>query len=328
MANYSSAREQRPENRISLVENIPLQAPLSMQIELASACNFKCNFCMHHDDSLIRSGKFKSGIMSMGTFEQILNGLKTLPTKIKYITLQSRGESLLNRDIVKMLKLLKEADVTEKVGLYTNGTLLTKEMADGLINGGLDVLHISIEGINSQQYKEITKTEVNFDELVRNIEYFYEHKKNTYLYVKIIDYNLQDTDKKIFINIFQEISDDIYIEKPVDAWQGAGIEKKYLQDNRYGALISKVKICPRIFYAMVVHYDGTVVACDHDWSEEQPLGNVFDTSIADIWSNREFEELRDIHMQGMADTIERCKECIQRKACLPKDNIDLLLKNV
>ena len=325
MGEFSVAKEQQSENRMCLADKIPLNTPLSMQLELASACNFRCKFCMHHDDINVKNGKLKLGVMQMDTFERAVKGISEFSQKLKMITLQSRGESLLNPQIVEMTKFLKKANVTEKIGLYTNGVLLTRNIADGLIDAGLDVLHISIEGVNAAQYYDVTRTYVDFEELVNNIKYFYEHKTNTYLYVKIIDCGLSDKDKKIFKDTFKSISDNLFIEAPVDAWQGAGVDKIKLKENRYNEKISKVDICPRIFFAMVVHYDGTVVACDHDWSEEEPVGNINEESISDIWVGKNMERIRQIHLKGQADLVNRCKTCIQRRECLEKDNIDILL---
>lgn len=326
MAEFNLSKQQQDSNRISLVDKIPLDTPLSMQIELASACNLKCSFCMHHDDSLIKDGRLKIGCMSMDTFLETVSGLKEFPQKLKFITLQSRGESLLNKNIIPMLNIIKKAQVAEKIGLYTNGILLTQEIADGFIDSGLDVLHISINGVNAQQYKRITKTEVDFENLIKNIKYFYTHKKNTYLYIKAINCDLSKHDKDKFIELFKNISDDFFIEEPVDAWQGAQIKKENLKRNRYQTINQEVQICPRIFFACVVHFDGTVVACDHDWSEQEIIGNVCNEPLLNIWKGKIFEELRDRHLCGYADTIKRCRNCIQRKECLPKDNIDALLK--
>ena len=321
------ASQQQGSSRRELASIIPLDTPLSMQIELASVCNFKCGFCMHHDDHVIREGKMRLGCMSMETFHNTVEGLKRFPHKLKYITLQSRGESLLNKHIIDMLHELKMADVVEKIGVYTNGTLLTPEMSDGLIREGLDVLHISVNGVTEEQYEKATKTKVNLEELINNVTYFYQHKKDTYLYTKLINYDVNEMDKERFVSKFKGISDDIFIEEPVDAWKGAGIDISGLKKNRYKDNIVSVQICPRIFFACVVHFDGNVVACDHDWREQEVIGNVNKRSISEIWKNEQFLRLRNMHLRGKADTIERCKNCVSRTECLPKDNLDSLLIN-
>ena len=74
-------------------------------------------------------------------------------------------------------------------------------------------------------------------------------------------------------------------------------------------------------------FDGNVVACDHDWREQEVIGNVNKRSISEIWKNEQFLRLRNMHLRGKADTIERCKNCVSRTECLPKDNLDSLLIN-
>ena len=327
MSEYKVAMQQQTENRIQLIDRIPLSTPLSMQIELASACNFKCRFCMHYNDQNIKKGVFKPGIMSLATFKSAVDGLKQFPDKLKFITLQSRGESLLNPHFVEMLRYLKEADVVEKVGLYTNGTLLSKEVSDGMIDAGLDTLHISIEGINAEEYKRVAGVDIDFEQLIQNITYFYENKKNTYVYIKTIDCGMSSKDKDKFKLLFNHICDDLFIENAIDAWQGAGSDKTYLTDNRYNESVTKAVICPRLFFTCDIHFDGSVVACGHDWSEQYIVGNINSDTIANIWGNEKFEHIRNIHLAGDADKIERCRNCVSRTECLPKDNIDRLLED-
>lgn len=322
MADIKASKQQLQRNR--LIDLIPLDTPLSMQIELASSCNFHCRFCMHHDDKTVRE-KMKLGTMDLQTFGRVVEGMKAFPEKVGYVTLQSRGESLLNQHIVEMLKIIKEAQVVEKVGLYTNGTLLTEEISDGLIREGLDVLHVSINGINETQYLNITGTIVNIDDIIAKVNYFYNHKKDTYLYIKTMENDLSDSDRKQFFDVFSRISDEVFIERPVNAWQGANIDETMLKKDRYKMNGRKVMICPRLYFALVVHFDGTVVACDHDWSEQYVLGNICEKNLFDIWNGSRLNDLRLLHIRGKADEIDRCRTCIQRTECLEMDDIDAML---
>lgn len=313
-------------NRQRLLDILPLDTPLQMQLELASACNFKCRFCMHHDNDMLRRKGVNLGVMDEETFHSAVNGIKEFPQRIKLINLQSRGESLLNKNIGTMVHELKSADVAEKIGLYTNGSLLTPEMSNDLIDGGIDVLHISIEGMSSEKYLEVCGTKVNFEDIVTNVKYFYNNKKDTYLYVKTMDNGLTQKEKDIFYDVFENIADNVFIENPVDAWKDAEIDLKYLKKDRYKTNTKSATICPRIFFSMVVHHDGTVVACDHDWSEQYIIGHVKNDRIIDIWNGQKMDNLRKQHINGRADGIARCKGCIARTECLEQDNIDAILK--
>lgn len=321
-AKYKQSIQQQPSHRLELKEQLPLNTPLSMQIELASACNFKCKFCMHGNDELIKEGKYKIGIMPMDVFKKVVDDLKKFPQKLKFITLQSRGESLLNPNISEMVRLIKEAEVAEKIALYTNGSLLTHKLGEELVEAGLDVLHISIEGINSQQYKEVAGVNLDFEDLVEKTAYFYQIKKETYLYVKTIDVGMKEEEKELFLKTFGDICDSIFIEQPVDAWKGAGLDNKIFKENRYKADVKKVEVCPRLFFAFVVHFDGTVVSCDMDWMENDIIGNVMKQSLTDLWNGDNMNKLRTKHIEGKADKIERCDKCISRTECLISDDID------
>ena len=57
------ARERTP-----LEEVIPLQAPFSVQVDICSACNMKCNFCFHSDTGTIKKTGIKFGAMSLELF--------------------------------------------------------------------------------------------------------------------------------------------------------------------------------------------------------------------------------------------------------------------
>ena len=78
---YKVSPQQENEKRIRLKDELPLNTPLSIQIELASSCNFHCCFCMHGNPELINSGVFKTGLMSLELFQKIVNDLKQFPKR-------------------------------------------------------------------------------------------------------------------------------------------------------------------------------------------------------------------------------------------------------
>lgn len=69
------------------------------------------------------------------------------------------GEPLLNKNVCEMIHYAKSADVAEKIEITTNGSMLNPELNQKLIDAGLDILNISVNGINEAQYKKsvITK---------------------------------------------------------------------------------------------------------------------------------------------------------------------------
>jgi len=105
---------------------------------------------------------------------------------------------LINKDIPVMVKMAKDAEIAERVEIISNGSLLDKTMSDRLIEAGLDTLRISLQGLNSKKYKDICGANINFDDFMDNIRYFYAHKNNTNLFVKIMTYAWKKAKKKSF----------------------------------------------------------------------------------------------------------------------------------
>lgn len=103
------------------------------------------------------------GYISWNTFTKVLNQ-NHVPYAIK---LNWRGEPLLHKEIIKMVKYAKVKDVHE-ISLNTNGLLLTGELARGLKEVGLDWLIISCDGATKATYETIRQGG-DFEKLVKNI---------------------------------------------------------------------------------------------------------------------------------------------------------------
>ena len=63
------------------------------------------------------------------------------------------GEPLSHPDIVDMVARVKALGAP--VELITNGTLLTQEMSGRLIEAGLDVLWVSLDGATPESYADV-----------------------------------------------------------------------------------------------------------------------------------------------------------------------------
>ena len=142
--------------RTKLEDVIPLETPFSLFIEPASACNFKCRFCLHGDEEAKNKYKFKPGIMDYELFKKLVDSLHMFPQKIKTVHLCFRGEPLLNRHLPEMVCYLKSSGYVNEVTTTTNASLLTESLSRQLTDSGLDVLKISIEALSSDKYFDIT----------------------------------------------------------------------------------------------------------------------------------------------------------------------------
>lgn len=115
-------------------------------IEPTNRCNIDCAFCMRG------SWDTPLGQMSEATFAAILDGLRAIsppPT----VSFGGIGEPLAHPKTIDMIARVKETGAT--VEMITNGTLLDDKRSRRIIDAGLDVLWVSIDGATPESYADV-----------------------------------------------------------------------------------------------------------------------------------------------------------------------------
>lgn len=121
-----------------------------LRISVIDRCNLRCVYCMPEE-----------GIESIPhdeilTYDEILRICEIVSElgirKIKI----TGGEPLVRKDIVNLIRDIKNIDKIEQVTLTTNGILL-HEMLDDLYDAGIDAINISLDTLNKDNFKKITR---------------------------------------------------------------------------------------------------------------------------------------------------------------------------
>lgn len=303
--------------RTVLSKVIPLETPYSVFIFPTTYCNFKCKYCAHSlgTQKMKEQYNFVHENMSMETFEKIIFQLKQFPNKIRQISLTGQGEPLLNPNIVTMVKMLKSADITDRIEIISNGSLLSHSLADDLVKNGLDCLRISIQGIKDEKYKNICGVDYTFNEIVDNLIYFSKVKKDTELFVKIMDIALDSNEEHdFFYNTFSNIADRMFIEHCRPVYDGVPFTSNLKNTkDRYGRLHSHREVCPLPFFMLGIFPSGDVVPCDAIY-KPVVLGNVHKEVLLDMWSGDKLKEFQILQLEKKRSLHSKCKVC-----CAPDD---------
>lgn len=311
--------------RTKLKDILPLEMPLLVQIFPVYACNFKCEFCIHGLDREKHGYISNTTMMDMDLYSKIVTDIKMSGIKIKMLRFAAIGEPLLHPDIAKMIQIAVEEDIAESVDIVTNGSLLTKELSDALIAAKLSRLRISVEGLCDEDYQKRCQCKVSFAEFVDNISYFYQHRQDTKIYIKIIDYMVQDeASRKLFFETFGPICDSIAIEHLTPTIAEIDYEEisdgMELSKGQNGEILLDANVCPQGFYMMQVNPDGNVVPC---CSMKYPavLGNVREYGVQEIWKGDAFNSFRRklLVSRKMAGPV--CAECLLYKYDLHEEDI-------
>lgn len=310
---------------------IPLQTPYSVHIDVCSLCNFKCNFCFQADDEAINKRELKRGLMDYELFKKIVDDLIEFKDKLKKVKIGLHGEPTMHPELARMISYAKSRNVTEIIELFTNGSLLNPKLNEEIINAGLARINISVDGLSSEKYREVTGAKIDMKEFVENIANLYDLREDCRIYIKIVDVSLSEQDKDKFYNTFGDICDEIFIENVVPQW--AETNKFALKSTgMYGQQINRYKyVCPFLFMYLHFNFDGTTSGCTLDWAREVLIGDVNKESALEIWQGKPLKDLQIVHLEKKRDKIPFCNKCLAPMICCLEDldeHTEMLLKKI
>lgn len=121
-----------------------------LRISLTDRCNFRCIYCMPeegvcqlaHDD-----------ILRIEEFERVVRIAADLGIKSIRLT---GGEPLVRKGVVDLVRAIHETPGIENISLTTNGVLLPS-MAEELKAAGLSRVNISLDTLDEEQFKQVTR---------------------------------------------------------------------------------------------------------------------------------------------------------------------------
>ncbi len=122
-----------------------------LRISVTDRCNFRCQYCMPAEGM---PWKNQDEILS---FEEIVDIVK-VGTKLGIKKLRlTGGEPLVRKDLPELIKMLSSIPEIEEIGMTTNGVLLPK-YAKQLKEAGLNRVNISLDTLDPEQFRRITRT--------------------------------------------------------------------------------------------------------------------------------------------------------------------------
>lgn len=297
--------------RIPLADVVPLDTPISLMVESANACNFRCHYCYLSALEKQNNNKRFNTIMSFNSFEKLIIDAKQFPQRIKTVIFARYGEPLINPKLPEMIGLAKRAQVCQLTKVITNASLLRPELNYKLLHAGLDVLRISIQGLTEQQIYETCGYKINFAEFLENIAHFYKYRGNCKVFIKILDKLVESKDEeKKFFNIFGDICDEIAIEHLIDIENEDLAKKQDYVINMMGEFGQSVDVCSSPFYSLNICANGNISPCCADVKEDIVFGNIEHDSIYDIWNSKKLNLFRIMHLKKQRYSHAVCGPCL------------------
>jgi cyclic pyranopterin phosphate synthase len=130
-----------------------------LRISVTDRCNFRCQYCMPEDIKF----QDKSHILTLE--EMLLFAEACLQLGVNKVRVTG-GEPLVRRGVVKFVGWLKDLGFDE-VTMTSNGYLL-EENLDGLVEAGLDRINISLDTLQPEKFRFITRRD-HFEKVWRSL---------------------------------------------------------------------------------------------------------------------------------------------------------------
>ncbi|MBU1925225.1 MAG: radical SAM protein [Candidatus Omnitrophica bacterium] len=149
--------------------------PQIVVIDPYHQCNANCVHCWVHTPKVTHAKGFYDEKLEFEQFKKICDDLSDL--MVDKIIFQGDGEPLLHRDFFKMLEYARKKGI--QCAFFTNGILLDKDIAQRVVNLGINEIFCSLPAGTAKAYGQINakqKKEV-FAKILDNLKYLTSFRK-------------------------------------------------------------------------------------------------------------------------------------------------------
>ncbi|NWF93239.1 MAG: radical SAM protein [Syntrophaceae bacterium] len=136
---------QRNAKQDTAAQDIPLFSPISINLDLTSACNFSCPYCV--DSGLLNDGKS----LKLGEVKRMIDVLRS--HGLLSVILIGGGEPTLHKDFTEIVRDIKGRGL--QLGIATNGTRMDKIAEVAGLFEEKDWIRISIDAAKEETFKDL-----------------------------------------------------------------------------------------------------------------------------------------------------------------------------
>ena len=276
--------------------------PKWLTIETTNKCNVACVFCAH------KIMKRHQGTMTDTLYRSLIH--QAAGIGIENIILTGFGEPLMDKHIIQRIKFAKDAGI-KFVLMGTNGILLDEDMAEAILDSGLDHLCISIDSVAPQSYSRIHNCSINnYHQVYANVDHLIRLREQRGLTKPVIEVRFKDLpenkgERGNFAKRWQGLADYITLYMNIFNWPLSGMPSSIPKSAR----IHKFP-CYNLWIGLHIMWDGRAALCCQDYNCVEAIGNTNLESLREIWFGSRLKRLRAWHIEGHYDCNPVCGDCI------------------
>jgi len=292
-------------------------SPFVLTVEPSSCCNLHCPQCKTGAGKLTR----RIGFLDLEVYRRLI---EEIGDRLIYMLLFNQGEPFLHPQIIDFIKIAKRKKIY--VCISTNGHFLDQHRrVQSLIESGLDVLIISLDGADEQTYASY-RVGGDFQRVLKGIQRLGDLKRklgsNTpklalqFLVMKHNEHQLADIRKLahgfgIRKLLLKSVQVEDYSAAQIYLPRNAAYRRYTFEGEKLQPKANLDAICHRLWTSTVLLSDGSIVPCCFDKDGQYRLGSFSEElPFKHIWRAPKYNQFRNrnLHQRG---SIEICNNCTQ-----------------
>jgi MoaA/NifB/PqqE/SkfB family radical SAM enzyme len=294
-------------------------------VDPCNVCNLRCPLCPTGNGQLDRS----KGMLKLADYQVILDRIAPYAVEV---SLHNWGEPLLNKEIFEIIKRTSARGIA--TNMSSNLSLEKDNLAERLIESGLEYLIVSLDGVSQEVYERYrVRGEVEL--VFHNLRSILEAKRRMgsrtpvvewqYLVFKHNEHEMEQAqalaerlgvdrfrfrapgfplaDYKLAARPRQLEAESTWMPTNPAYWElHPGLLRKsgYLWDEP----------CYYLYRSMTINPGGGIAACCIAYKERQDFGNLVRDDLETIWNNQQYQASRALYGKnpaGRAGTV--CDSC-------------------
>jgi MoaA/NifB/PqqE/SkfB family radical SAM enzyme len=282
--------------------------PFELHLELTNLCNANCVFCPYQFQR--RDVKF----MSDEVFHKAISDYVSIGGGSVGLT-PIVGDALIDPKFLTRVRYLRSLPQVDRIWLTTNCILLDRFGIDAVLQSGITALNVSTAGFDAAMYERVYRN-ASYQRVRRNVVELVE--RNTALGSPVAITIALRPDRPLDAVMADPDFQPILAHKPqLDfTWSFTSANGRITRQILPAAMklrvvTSRPEACVNTYNGPIVLPDGVVMGCScvaaMDAVRDLGIGNILQSSLAEIWSGTQIRQLRSSFGTGRLNST--CAGC-------------------
>lgn len=282
--------------------------PFELHLELTNLCNANCVFCPYQFQT--RETEFMSDEVFHKTVSDYVatgGGSVGLTPVV--------GDALIDPKFLERVRYLRSLPQIDRIWLTTNCILLDRFGVEAILRSGIDALNVSTAGFDAEMYQRVYRN-ASYQRMRRNVSELV--AANAALGAPVAITIALRPDRPLEAVMADPDFQPILAHRPqLDfTWSFTSANGRITREilpptMKLRVVTRRPEACVNTYNGPIVLPDGTVMGCScvaaMDALQDLGIGNIMQSSLAQIWSGERIRQLRSGFKSG--DLNSTCAGC-------------------